>query len=146
LKLLSETTLSFNWSLIGQTSNFDQWEKGSSSLQSKVFSRVSTGIPSYGLRTEIVRNFFPFLLWKRFRNSGNNFLSVINWKFSEPLSVILKRSRILFQKIPVNGKIVPEFSRKRFRKNVRNILNLLIDKKTRGGGLVYPMSLLKNKN
>ena len=34
-------------------------------------SRVSTGIPGYGLRMEMIRNFFPFPLWKRFRKSGN---------------------------------------------------------------------------
>ena len=33
-------------------------------------SRVSTGIPGYGLRTEMIRKFFPFPLWKRFRKTG----------------------------------------------------------------------------
>ena len=32
--------------------------------------RVSTGIPGYGLRTEMIRKFFPFPLWKRFRKIG----------------------------------------------------------------------------
>ena len=32
--------------------------------------RVSTGIPGYGLRTEMIRKFFPFPLWKRFRKTG----------------------------------------------------------------------------
>ena len=32
--------------------------------------RVSTGIPGYGLRMEMIRKFFPFPLWKRFRKSG----------------------------------------------------------------------------
>ena len=35
-----------------------------------VSSRVSTGIPGYGLRMEMIRKFFPFPLWKRFRKSG----------------------------------------------------------------------------
>ena len=45
-----------------------------------------TGIPGYGLRTEMIRNFFPFPLCKgsgipdQFRN---DFLSV-NRKFPEP--------------------------------------------------------------
>ena len=34
-----------------------------------VVPRVSTGIPGYGLRTEMIRKFFPFPLWKRFRKS-----------------------------------------------------------------------------
>ena len=33
-------------------------------------TRVSTGIPGYGLRMEMIRKFFPFPLWKRFRKSG----------------------------------------------------------------------------
>ena len=33
-------------------------------------TRVSTGIPGYGLRTEMIRKFFPFPLWKRFRKTG----------------------------------------------------------------------------
>ena len=32
--------------------------------------RVSTGIPGYGLSTEMIRKFFPFPLWKRFRKTG----------------------------------------------------------------------------
>ena len=32
--------------------------------------RVSTGIPGYGLRTEMIRKFFPFPLWKRFWKTG----------------------------------------------------------------------------
>ena len=35
-----------------------------------VDNRVSTGIPGYGLRTEMIRKFFPFPLWKRFRKTG----------------------------------------------------------------------------
>ena len=33
-------------------------------------TRVSTGIPGYGLRTEMIWKFFPFPLWKRFRKTG----------------------------------------------------------------------------
>ena len=53
-----------------------------------------TGIPGYGLRTEMIRNFFPFPLCKgsgipdQFRN---DFLSV-NRKFPEPCFVIPERS------------------------------------------------------
>ena len=35
-----------------------------------ISTRVSTGIPGYGLRTEMIRKFFPFPLWKRFRKTG----------------------------------------------------------------------------
>ena len=38
--------------------------------QQAMISRVSTGIPGYGLRTEMIRKFFPFPLWKRFRKTG----------------------------------------------------------------------------
>ena len=34
------------------------------------WTRVSTGIPGYGLRTEMIRKFFPFPLSKRFRKTG----------------------------------------------------------------------------
>ena len=34
-----------------------------------VVLRVSIGIPGYGLRTEMIRKFFPFPLWKRFRKT-----------------------------------------------------------------------------
>ena len=63
--------------------------------------RVSTGIPGYGLRTEMIREFFPFPSWKRFR------------KFPECCS------GILFWKIPVYGTIFTEFSGKRFRKTLK---------------------------
>ena len=33
-------------------------------------TRVSTEIPGYGLRTEMIRKFFPFPLWKWFRKTG----------------------------------------------------------------------------
>jgi len=36
----------------------------------RIINRVSTGIPGYGLRTEMIRKFFPFTLWKRFRKTG----------------------------------------------------------------------------
>ena len=39
-------------------------------LDMLVAIRVSTGIPGYGLRTEMIRKFFPFPLWKRFRKTG----------------------------------------------------------------------------
>ena len=86
-------------------------------------SRVSTGIPGYGLHTEIIWNFFPFPLWKRFRKTGiperflERFLSV-NLQFPGRCSGITERYRIVFQKIPVYGTIVSEFSRKKFRKTL----------------------------
>ena len=33
-------------------------------------NRVSTGIPGYGLCSEMIQNFFPFPLWKRLRKFG----------------------------------------------------------------------------
>ena len=33
-------------------------------------TRVSTRIPGYGLRTEMIRKFFPFPLWKSFQKTG----------------------------------------------------------------------------
>ena len=91
--------------------------------------RVSTGIPGYGLRMEMIRKLFPFPLWKRFRKSGiperfperfyfrkpeisgtlfRNSGSLRNsgtlrnvWKFPEC-------SGISFRKF--SGKIVPEIS------------------------------------
>ena len=39
-------------------------------MSGRVLPRVSTGIPGYGLRMEMIRKFFPFPLWKRFRKSG----------------------------------------------------------------------------
>ena len=82
-------------------------------------ARVSTGILGYGLRTEMIRKFFPFPLWKRFRKSGipERFLSV-NRKFPGRCSGITERYRIVFRKIPVYGTIVPEFSGKKFRKTL----------------------------
>ena len=91
------------------------------------------GIPGYGLRTEMIRKFFPFPLWKKFRNSRiperflEQFFSV-NRKFPECCSGIpdwygipefperygtfrkfLECSGISFRKF--TGKIVPEISR-----------------------------------
>ena len=55
--------------------------------------KVSTGIPGYGLRTEMIRKFFPFPLWKRFRKTGipERFFSVKR-KFPERSSGITNRS------------------------------------------------------
>ena len=84
---------------------------------------VSTGIPGYGLRTEMIRKFSPFPLWKRFRKSGiperfpERFLSV-NRKFPGRCSGITERYRIVFRKIPIYGTIVPEFSGKKLRKTL----------------------------
>ena len=36
----------------------------------KIPNRVFTGIPGYGLRSEMIQNFFPFPLWKRLRKFG----------------------------------------------------------------------------
>ena len=75
--------------------------------------RVPTGIPGYGLRMEMIRKFFPFPLWKRFRKSGiperfpERFFSV-NRKFPERCSGIPDRYGIQFRKF--SGKIVPEIS------------------------------------
>ena len=67
--------------------------------------RVSTIIPGYGLRTEMIRKFFPFLLWKRFRKYRipERFFPV-NLKFLERCLKIMERPGILFRKIPVQGK------------------------------------------
>ena len=72
-------------------------------------SRVSTGIPGYGLRTEMIRKFFPFPLWKRFRKSEipERFFSV-NRKFPGRCSGITKLYGIVFRKIPVYGTIVED--------------------------------------
>ena len=73
-------------------------------------SRVSTGIPGYGLRTEMIRKFFPFPLWKWFRKTGiperfpERFFSVKR-KFPERCSGIMDRSGISFRKFPVSGTI-----------------------------------------
>ena len=71
-----------------------------------MIGRVSTGIPGYGLHTEMIQKFFPFPLWKRFRKSGipEGFFSV-NRKFPGRCSGITERYRIVFRKIPVYGTI-----------------------------------------
>ena len=85
-----------------------------------VESRVSTGIPGYGLRTELIRKFFPFPLWKRFRKTGipERFFFVKR-KFPERCSGITDRYGIpersgisfwkfsvkSFRKFPVSGTI-----------------------------------------
>ena len=76
-------------------------------------TRVSTGIPGYGLRTEMIRKFFPFPLWKRFRN---DFFSVKR-KFPERCYEITDRYGIpersgTFRNIvpEIFWKIVPEIS------------------------------------
>ena len=74
----------------------------------RFFIRVSTGISGYGLRTEMIRKFFPFPLWKRFRNSKRFFY--VNRKFPERCSGITERYGIVFRKIPDYGTIVPGFS------------------------------------
>ena len=45
-------------------------------LNGEKSNRVSTGIPGYGLRMEMIRKFFSFPLWKRFRKSGTIFSHV----------------------------------------------------------------------
>ena len=67
-------------------------------LLNRMNTRVSTGIPGYGLRTEMIRKFFPFPLWKRFRKTGipERFFSV-KQKFPE------RCSGISFRKFPVSG-------------------------------------------
>ena len=76
-------------------------------------TRVSTGIPGYGLRTEMIRKFFPFPLWKRFRKTGiperfpERFFPVKR-KFPEHCSGITDRYGIpdvpeIFRKLPVSG-------------------------------------------
>ena len=97
--------------------------------------RGSTEIPGYGLWMEMIQNFFPFPLWKRFCNSGiirinsgTTFLFV-NLKFSESCYVIPEHFGISFLKFLEScyviwltfWKIVPEFSGTRFQKNVRDI-------------------------
>jgi len=58
--------------------------------------RVSTGIPGYGLRTEMIWKFIPFPLWKRFQKTGipeqfpEQFFSVKR-KFQECCSGITDR-------------------------------------------------------
>ena len=61
--------------------------------------------PGYGLRTEMIRKFFPFLLWKRFRKYRipERFFPV-NLKFLDRCFKIMERPGILFRKIPVHGK------------------------------------------
>ena len=46
--------------LVNHTPDLIQW----------IIIRVSTGIPGYGLRTEMIRKFFQFPLWKRFQKTG----------------------------------------------------------------------------
>ena len=76
-----------------------------------LISRVSTGIPGYGLRTEmfsisimekVPERFFP-----------------LNRKFPGRCSGITERYGIEFRKIPVSETLVPEFSGKRFQKTLK---------------------------
>ena len=85
-------------------------------------SRVSTGIPGYGLHTEIIWNFFPFPLWKRFRKTGipERFLERFFFRkkgISETLFRnygSLRNSGISFWKF--SGISFSKFSGKSFRK------------------------------
>ena len=83
-------------------------------------SRVSTGIPGYGLHTEIIWNFFPFPLWKRFRKTGipERFFSVKR-KFPERCSGIPNRYGI--PKRSGNFRNVQEYRPEIFRKIVPEI-------------------------
>ena len=88
--------------------------------------RVSTGIPGYGLRTEMIRKFFPFPLWKRFRKSGipERFPERFFFRKPEISGTLFRNSGSLrnsgtFRKFPecfgksfrkFSGKIVPEIS------------------------------------
>ena len=60
------------------------------------------------------------------RNFGTISVTIFfrNCKFPEHWSEITERSGIWFWKIPVYGKIIPEFFGKRFRKNVKDVLKL----------------------
>ena len=93
-------------------------------------NRVSTGIPGYGLRTEMIRKFFfPFPLWKRFRKSGITERFPERFFFSKP-----EISRTLILNYETLRKSVPENSvlrnncsgifRKKVPENVEDILNL----------------------
>ena len=89
-------------------------------------SRVSTGIPGYGLRMEMIRKFFPFPLWKRFRKSGipERFPERFFFRKPEISGTLFRNSGSLrnsgtFRKFPerygisfrkFSGKIVPEIS------------------------------------
>ena len=85
-------------------------------------TRVSTGISGYGLRTEMIRKFFPFPLWKRFRKTGipERFFPVKR-KFPERCSGITYRSGITDRYgIPErsgNFRNVPEYRSGNFPKN-----------------------------
>ena len=82
----------------------------------RLFDRVSTGIPGYGLRTEMIRKFFPFPLWKRFRKTGipERYFSVKR-KFPERCSGITDRYGI--PERPGNFRYVPEYRSGNFPKN-----------------------------
>ena len=67
-----------------------------------VWTRVSTGIPGYGWHTEMIRKFFPFPLWKRFRKTG-----IPERFFSRKTEISLTFRNIVPE---IFRKIVPEIS------------------------------------
>ena len=76
---------------------------------------------NFGLRFTY-GNFFHFHYRK---GSGNPDQFQNDFLIRKPeISGTIFRNSETFQKIPVYGKIVPKFSGKRYRKNVKNILNL----------------------
>ena len=91
-------------------------------LNGEKSNRVSTGIPGYGLRMEMIRKFFSFPLWKRFRKSGilerfpERFFFV-NRKFPERCSGIPDRYGIP-ERSGISGMLrkFPECSGISFRK------------------------------
>ena len=95
-------------------------------VRERVTHRVSTGIPGYNLHTKMILNFFPISIMEEVLefliNSRTTFLSV-NQKFPEPCTVIPERSTILF---PFMEKLFQNFPW--FWKNIRNLLNLKINK------------------
>ena len=85
------------------SSSFDYSSTGCHFLVRKsLTNRVSTGTPGYGLRTEMIRNFFPISIME-LKGSGNT-------EFQINFGTLFCNSgtfRKLFQKIPVCEKIVP---------------------------------------
>ena len=84
----------------------------------KIGARVSTGILGYGLRTEMIRKFFPFQLRKRFRKSGTIF-------FCKPeISRTLFWNYWMLRKCSRKFWFTEQLFQKKVLENVEDILNL----------------------